>query len=102
MRMKWFWAILAVLLVNTAYVSAVHPATVFYMGNVLFHLVLGLALSVAAVLVLPRRAALLFLLVSAAFGLPCSSLRQPYRICTLAGTRTLRIASTTLRLRPSP
>ena len=69
MRMKWFWAILAVLLVNTAYVSAVHPATVVYMGNVLFHLVLGLALAVAAVLVLPRRAALLFLLVSAAFGL---------------------------------
>jgi Tetratricopeptide repeat/Cytochrome c554 and c-prime len=69
MRMKWFWAILAVLLVNTAYVSAVHPATVFYMGNVLLHLVLGVALSVAALLVLPRRAALLFLLASAALGL---------------------------------
>ena len=45
--MKWFWVIFAVLLVNTAYISAVHPATVFYMGNVLAHLVLGLALYAA-------------------------------------------------------
>ncbi len=66
--MKWFWAILTVLLVNTAYISAVHPATVFYMGNVLLHLALGLALSVAAVLVLRKKPALLFLLLSSALG----------------------------------
>jgi tetratricopeptide (TPR) repeat protein len=67
--MKWFWAIFLVLLVNTAYISAVHPATVFYMGNVLLHLVLGLALSVLAILLLRRKPALLLLLVSSAFGL---------------------------------
>ena len=67
--MKWFWAILALLLVNTAYISAVHPATVFYMGNVLLHLVLGLVLSLVAILMLRRRPALLLLLASSAFGL---------------------------------
>ena len=66
--MKWFWAILAVLLVNTAYVSAVHPATIFYMGNVLLHLVLGLAFSVAALLAFRRKPALFVLLLSSAFG----------------------------------
>ncbi|MFL6447642.1 MAG: tetratricopeptide repeat protein [Bryobacteraceae bacterium] len=67
--MKWFWALLTVLLINSAYISAVHPATVFYMGNVLLHLVLGLALSVAAIILLRRKPALLLLIVSSAFGL---------------------------------
>src|SRR5438309_245810 len=68
-RMKWFWAILAVLLVNTAYISAVHPATVFYMANVLLHLVLGLALSVLTILLLRKKPALLVLLGSSVLGL---------------------------------
>src|SRR3954449_4142331 len=67
--MKWFWATLVLLLVNTAYTSAVHPATVFYMGNVLLHLVLGLILSLVAILMLRRQPALLLLLASSAFGL---------------------------------
>src|SRR5205807_3351695 len=37
------------LLVNTAYVAAFASPTIFYMGNVLLHLGLGIALSVAAV-----------------------------------------------------
>ena len=36
-----------VLLVNTAYIAAFASPTIFYMGNVLAHLVLGLVLAVA-------------------------------------------------------
>ena len=36
------------LLVNTAYIAALPSPTLFYMGNVVLHLVLGLALTVAA------------------------------------------------------
>ena len=46
---KWFAIFFLVLLLNTAYVAAFSFATVFYMTNVLVHLVLGLVLSVAAV-----------------------------------------------------
>ncbi|HVR09234.1 MAG TPA: tetratricopeptide repeat protein [Thermoanaerobaculia bacterium] len=43
------------LLLNTAYIAALPSATLFYMGNVVLHLALGLALTVA-VLLLWRRA----------------------------------------------
>src|ERR1700692_2237019 len=38
-----------VLLVNTAYIAAFPSPTLFYMGNVVLHLALGLALTVAGV-----------------------------------------------------
>jgi len=63
--MKWFWAAFALLLVNSAYIAAVHPASVFYMGNVLLHLLLGAVLAVGAVVLL-RRHPLLGMLVAAA------------------------------------
>ena len=43
-----------VLLVNTGYIAAFKSPTVFYMGNVLFHLVLGVAVSIAGAILLAR------------------------------------------------
>src|ERR1700687_3215034 len=37
------------LLINTAYIAALPSPTLFYMGNVVLHLALGLALTVAVV-----------------------------------------------------
>jgi tetratricopeptide (TPR) repeat protein len=51
----WTAALFVVLLVNTAYITAFASPTVFYMGNVLVHLVLGLALAVAFAALLARR-----------------------------------------------
>jgi tetratricopeptide (TPR) repeat protein len=68
---KWTAVLFVVLLVNTAYISAFASPTVFYMGNVLLHLVLGLVLAAAFAVLLARRpdlrggivpAAVLFLL----------------------------------------
>ncbi|HKI02292.1 MAG TPA: tetratricopeptide repeat protein [Thermoanaerobaculia bacterium] len=68
---KWTAVLFVVLLVNTAYIAAYASPTVFYMGNVLLHLVLGVVLAVAFALLLARRpdlrsgllpAAVLFLL----------------------------------------
>jgi tetratricopeptide (TPR) repeat protein len=56
--MKWFWPAFALLAVNSAYIVAAHPATVFYMGNVLLHLLLGTVLAVAALFLLRDRATL--------------------------------------------
>ncbi|HET7510478.1 MAG TPA: multiheme c-type cytochrome, partial [Solirubrobacterales bacterium] len=52
---RWTAALFLVLLVNTAYLAAFASATVFYMGNALLHLVLGLALAVAGAVLLRRR-----------------------------------------------
>ena len=52
---KWTAVLFVVLLVNTAYISAYASPTVFYMGNVLLHLVLGVVLAVAFGLLLARR-----------------------------------------------
>ena len=41
---KWTAVLFVVLLVNTAYITAFASPTVFYMTNVLAHLVLGLVL----------------------------------------------------------
>jgi tetratricopeptide (TPR) repeat protein len=43
----WTAVLFIVLLINTAYVMALPSPTIFYMGNVLLHLVLGVALTVA-------------------------------------------------------
>ena len=51
----WTAALFVVLLVNTAYITAFASPTVFYMGNVLVHLVLGLALAIAFAVLLARR-----------------------------------------------
>ena len=45
------WSVpLLVLIVNSAYLAAFAQPSIFYMGNVLLHLGLGLALMVLAVL----------------------------------------------------
>jgi len=67
--MKWFWAAFALLLVNSAYIAAVHPASVFYMANVLLHLLLGAALSVGALFLIWRRPLLGTFLAAGAAGL---------------------------------
>ena len=48
-------ALFLALLVNTAYIAAFADPTIFYMGNVLLHFLLGLALAVAVGLLLRRR-----------------------------------------------
>ena len=48
---------LAVLIVNSAYIAAFAQPTIFYMGNVLLHLGLGLALMVLAALRVRRHPA---------------------------------------------
>src|SRR5579863_6915152 len=71
----WIGILLLVLLVNTAYVAAFSSATIFYMTNVLGHVVLGVVLAVALLFVL-RRSGLLrgapvavgFLLLAFVFG----------------------------------
>src|SRR2546423_1902658 len=52
---KWTAVLFVVLLVNTAYITAFASPTVFYMSNVLAHLVLGLTLAVAFGVLLARR-----------------------------------------------
>ncbi len=51
---KWIAASFLVLLVNTAYIAAFASPTVFYMGNVLIHLALGVALSIAVVFLVAK------------------------------------------------
>src|SRR3981081_2603907 len=47
-------AALAILIVNSAYLAAFPQPTIFYMANVVLHLLLGLALMLAALLLLRR------------------------------------------------
>src|SRR5260370_32636715 len=66
---KWTAVLFLVLLINTAYVAAFNSPTVFYMGNVLVHLVLGIVLTVALLFMLrqfPPAAG--FFLAAAALG----------------------------------
>src|SRR3984885_9691539 len=71
----WIALLFLVLLVNTGYVAAFASATIFYMTNVLGHVVLGAALTIALLFVL-RRSGLLraapvavaFLLIAFALG----------------------------------
>src|SRR5579871_5303691 len=60
--------LLLFLIVNTAYIAAIPSATIFYMGNVVLHLVLGAVLAVLVIRLLPhlRIAGSLFLIAAAA------------------------------------
>jgi tetratricopeptide (TPR) repeat protein len=51
---KWTTAALAILIVNSAYLAAFPQPTVFYMANVVLHLVLGIGLMGAALVLLRR------------------------------------------------
>ncbi|HEX3555659.1 MAG TPA: tetratricopeptide repeat protein [Thermoanaerobaculia bacterium] len=64
--LKWTGLLFVVLLLNTAYVTAFASPTIFYMGNVLVHLVLGVVLAVMFALLLVRRPELRAGLVPAA------------------------------------
>jgi tetratricopeptide (TPR) repeat protein len=74
---KWIAIFFLVLLVNTAYVAAFSSATVFYMTNVLFHLGLGVVLSLAVLFTIHKRRDLLrgapvalgFFLLALIFGI---------------------------------
>src|SRR5271154_6248018 len=66
---KWVAIAFLVLLLNTAYIAAFASATVFYMANVLLHLVLGAVLLAALPLVWRKyRIAGLLYLVAAGLG----------------------------------
>src|SRR6202044_2351258 len=71
----WIAVLFLVLLLNTAYVAAFSSATIFYMTNVLGHVVLGAILTIALLFVLRRSgllrgapAAVAFLLLAFVFG----------------------------------
>jgi len=51
---KWTTAALAILIVNSAYIAAFPQPTVFYMANVVLHLVLGIGVMIAALVLLRR------------------------------------------------
>jgi len=67
--LRWTAVLFIVLLINTAYVAAFASPTIFYMGNVLLHFVLGVVLAVALLFLLRRfPVAAGFFLVAAALG----------------------------------
>jgi tetratricopeptide (TPR) repeat protein len=63
---------LILLLVNTGYIAAFKSATIFYMGNVLLHLVLGVAVTLAGFLLLVRNHELRRPLRLSAIGFACA------------------------------
>ena len=66
---QWTAVLFVVLLINTAYIAAFNSPTIFYMGNVLVHLVLGVVLTVALLFLLGQfPAAAGFFLAAAALG----------------------------------
>ena len=68
--LQWTGILFIVLLVNTAYISAFASPTIFYMGNVLLHFVLGVALTVALLFLLRQfPVAAGFFLAASALGL---------------------------------
>src|ERR1700687_1155520 len=68
--LRWTAVLFIVLLINTAYVASFASATIFYMGNVLFHFLLGVVLTVALLFLLRRfPLAAGFFLVAAALGI---------------------------------
>src|ERR1700682_5565348 len=69
-RNKWLAVCFLVLLINTAYIASFASPTIFYMGNVLFHFVLGVVLTVALLFLLRRfPVAAGFFLAAAALGI---------------------------------
>ena len=85
-----------VLLVNTGYIAAFATPSVFYMMNVLAHLVLGVALAIGfAVLLVRDRAVRLPLMASAVFfamAVGCAAYLVAYGNCR-EGYRTARVRS---------
>lgn len=68
--LQWTAILFTVLLVNTAYISAFASPTIFYMGNVLLHFVLGVVLTVALLFLLRQfPVAAGFFLAASALGL---------------------------------
>jgi tetratricopeptide (TPR) repeat protein len=68
--LQWAAILFIVLLVNTAYISAFASPTIFYMGNVLVHFVLGVVLTVALLFLLRQfPAAAGFFLAASGLGL---------------------------------
>lgn len=67
--MKWFWAAFLVLLVNSAYLGAVHPASIFYYANVLGHLLLGGVLAIGAAFMVRKRPLFSLFLASGLAGI---------------------------------
>jgi tetratricopeptide (TPR) repeat protein len=61
--------VLIALLVNTAWIAAFADPTIFYMSNVLLHLLLGLLFVLVAARALPSRVSAVLLAAAAAFGL---------------------------------
>ena len=51
---RYAGVLLVLLLVNTAYIAAFASPTIFYMGNVVLHLALGVALAIMAFWVIRR------------------------------------------------
>jgi len=51
---KWTTTALAILIVNSAYLAAFPQPTIFYMANVVLHLVLGIGVMIAALVLLRR------------------------------------------------
>jgi tetratricopeptide (TPR) repeat protein len=67
---SWTAILFLILLINTAYVAALPSPTIFYMGNVLLHLVLGAVLTVALFFLLRQfPSAAGFFLVASALGI---------------------------------
>src|SRR5689334_13246427 len=67
---QWTAVLFLVLLINTAYIAAFNSPTVFYMGNVLLHLVLSVVLTVALLFLLRQfPAAAGFFLAAAALAI---------------------------------
>jgi tetratricopeptide (TPR) repeat protein len=66
----WIAVLFVVLLINTAYVAALPSPTIFYMGNVLLHLLLGVVLTAALFFLLRQfPSAAGFFLVASALGI---------------------------------
>ena len=67
---SWIAILFLVLLINTAYIAALPSPTIFYMGNVLLHLVLGVVLTVALFFLLRQLpSAAGFFLAASALGI---------------------------------
>src|SRR5438445_7337744 len=54
MKHRWLGILFLILVINSIYLVALPSPTVFYMGNSVLHLGLGVALTIAAVIVYRR------------------------------------------------
>lgn len=65
---RWTAVLFFVLLINTAYIAAFNSPTIFYMGSVLLHLVLGVVRTVALLFLLRQIPAAAGFFLAAALG----------------------------------